>query len=95
MNAHRHLILSRTDREPPPLAALLAAEGLPGLRGDHDLNPLPEGNVWVEPEERVSLRPAAVLVPIIDRASGTTVLLTRRTAHLRDHAGQVSLPGGR
>lgn len=38
---------------------------------------------------------AAVLVPIIVRTSGLTVLLTRRTAHLRDHAGQVSFPGGR
>lgn len=39
--------------------------------------------------------PAAVLVPIINRPSGLTVLLTRRTEHLRDHAGQVSFPGGR
>ena len=39
--------------------------------------------------------PAAVLVPIILRSSGLTVLLTQRTAHLRDHAGQVSFPGGR
>jgi 8-oxo-dGTP pyrophosphatase MutT (NUDIX family) len=38
---------------------------------------------------------AAVLVPIVVRASGLTVLLTQRTAHLRDHAGQVSFPGGR
>lgn len=38
---------------------------------------------------------AAVLVPIIDRPTGLTVLLTQRTAHLRDHAGQVSFPGGR
>ncbi len=38
---------------------------------------------------------AAVLVPIIDRPSGLTVLLTQRTAHLRDHPGQVSFPGGR
>lgn len=38
---------------------------------------------------------AAVLVPVIVRASGLTVLLTQRTAHLRDHAGQVSFPGGR
>jgi 8-oxo-dGTP pyrophosphatase MutT (NUDIX family) len=37
---------------------------------------------------------AAVLVPIVDRPSGLTVLLTQRTAHLRDHAGQVSFPGG-
>jgi 8-oxo-dGTP pyrophosphatase MutT (NUDIX family) len=39
--------------------------------------------------------PAAVLVPIINRPSGLTMLLTQRTAHLRDHAGQVSFPGGR
>lgn len=38
---------------------------------------------------------AAVLVPIVVRPSGLTVLLTQRTAHLRDHAGQVSFPGGR
>jgi 8-oxo-dGTP pyrophosphatase MutT (NUDIX family) len=42
-----------------------------------------------------SLTPAAVLVPIVVRESGMTMLLTQRTAHLRDHAGQVSFPGGR
>ena len=39
--------------------------------------------------------PAAVLVPIVLRPTALTVLLTQRTAHLRDHAGQVSFPGGR
>ncbi|HQR04056.1 MAG TPA: CoA pyrophosphatase [Rhodocyclaceae bacterium] len=39
--------------------------------------------------------PAAVLVPLVVRDSGTTVLLTLRTAHLNDHAGQVAFPGGR
>jgi 8-oxo-dGTP pyrophosphatase MutT (NUDIX family) len=39
--------------------------------------------------------PASVLVPIVTRASGPQVLLTRRTEHLRDHAGQISFPGGR
>lgn len=38
---------------------------------------------------------AAVLVPIVDRGDAATVLLTRRTEHLRDHAGQISFPGGR
>lgn len=38
---------------------------------------------------------AAVLVPIIDHASGLTVIFTRRTAHLKAHSGQVSFPGGR
>src|SRR6056297_1110083 len=55
-------------------------------RGDHDLNPdlRPDG----------PLRPAAVLVPLVDRADGLTVLLTERTAHLHAHAGQISFPGG-
>ena len=39
--------------------------------------------------------PAAVLVPLVQRADGLHVLLTRRTDHLRDHAGQISFPGGR
>ena len=39
--------------------------------------------------------PAAVLVPLVVRGETLTVLLTRRTDHLRDHAGQVSFPGGR
>jgi|SRR5882672_8759018 len=40
-------------------------------------------------------RPAAVLVPLIARDDDLNVLLTRRTAHLHDHAGQISFPGGR
>jgi 8-oxo-dGTP pyrophosphatase MutT (NUDIX family) len=39
--------------------------------------------------------PAAVLVGLVPRADGLHVLLTRRTDHLRDHAGQISFPGGR
>lgn len=45
--------------------------------------------------EAVSLTPAAVLFPIVLRENGHTVLLTQRTAHLKDHPGQVSFPGGR
>ena len=41
------------------------------------------------------LKPAAVLVPIVDRPDGLTVLFTQRTANLAAHAGQVSFPGGR
>jgi 8-oxo-dGTP pyrophosphatase MutT (NUDIX family) len=40
-------------------------------------------------------RPASVLLALLDRPSGPTVLFTERAAHLKDHAGQVSLPGGR
>ncbi len=42
-----------------------------------------------------SLTPAAVLFPIVLREHEQTVLLTQRTAHLKDHAGQISFPGGR
>lgn len=41
------------------------------------------------------LRPAAVLVPLVERAEGFHVILTRRSEALRDHAGQISFPGGR
>jgi 8-oxo-dGTP pyrophosphatase MutT (NUDIX family) len=41
------------------------------------------------------LIPAAVLIPLITRAEGLSVLLTERTAHLKDHPGQISFPGGR
>ncbi len=40
-------------------------------------------------------RPAAVLVPLIAHDREVTVLLTRRSAHLPDHGGQISFPGGR
>ncbi|MBI3453260.1 MAG: CoA pyrophosphatase [Rhodospirillales bacterium] len=56
------------------------------VRGDHDLNP------GLEPMP--PLTPAAVLVPLVARAEGLTVLLTQRTAHLAAHAGQISFPGG-
>ncbi|CAA6604128.1 NUDIX hydrolase [Rhodospirillaceae bacterium LM-1] len=63
----------------------------PGLddvgRGDADLNP----GMALPPAPR----PAAVLVGLVERAEGFTVLLTRRTEHLQHHAGQVSFPGGR
>lgn len=42
-----------------------------------------------------ALIPAAVLVPLVRRENGMTVLLTQRTAHLANHGGQISFPGGR
>ena len=38
---------------------------------------------------------AAVLIPLVQKQDGLSVLLTQRTNHLRDHAGQISFPGGR
>ena len=40
------------------------------------------------------IRPAAVLIPVVDHAQ-PTVLLTLRAAHLNDHAGQIAFPGGK
>jgi 8-oxo-dGTP pyrophosphatase MutT (NUDIX family) len=40
-------------------------------------------------------RPAAVLVPLVNRPGGLQVLLTQRSADLPDHGGQISFPGGR
>jgi 8-oxo-dGTP pyrophosphatase MutT (NUDIX family) len=40
-------------------------------------------------------RPASVLLTLVERAAGLTVLFTERAAHLKDHAGQISFPGGR
>jgi 8-oxo-dGTP pyrophosphatase MutT (NUDIX family) len=57
-------------------------------RGDHDLNP------GMTPPS-LELRPAAVLVPLVDRPEGMSVLLTQRTEHLTAHAGQIAFPGGR
>lgn len=51
-----------------------------------------DGHLWRQTEE---LRPAAVLVPVVRREAGLTILLTQRTDHLYDHAGQISFPGGR
>ena len=43
----------------------------------------------------IPLKPAGVLVPIMQRADGLAVLLTQRAAHLKHHAAQASFPGGR
>ena len=57
-------------------------------RGDHDLNP----DFYVAGQ---ALTAAAVLIPVVLRENGLTLLFTRRTEHLNDHAGQISFPGGR
>jgi 8-oxo-dGTP pyrophosphatase MutT (NUDIX family) len=38
---------------------------------------------------------AAVMVPLVERPQGLTVLLTQRASHLKNHPGQISFPGGR
>jgi 8-oxo-dGTP pyrophosphatase MutT (NUDIX family) len=58
-------------------------------RGDHDTEPVMQKMMEMRP-----IRPAAVLVPVVDHPE-PTVLLTQRSAHLPDHPGQVSFPGGK
>ncbi|MCA3595378.1 MAG: CoA pyrophosphatase [Methylobacterium sp.] len=48
-----------------------------------------------EPEFLAEARPAAVLVPVVRREHGLSIVLTERAAHLSTHAGQVAFPGGR
>jgi 8-oxo-dGTP pyrophosphatase MutT (NUDIX family) len=70
---------------PPALADPLAK----GARGDLDLDPALWDRAGVS-----ATKPAAVLVPIVER-SEPTVLLTLRTEALSRHAGQVAFPGGK
>jgi 8-oxo-dGTP pyrophosphatase MutT (NUDIX family) len=65
------------------------------LRASLLVEPLAEQFVQEDGADDAVLTPAAVLFPIVLRQDGHTVLLTQRTAHLRDHAGQISFPGGR
>jgi 8-oxo-dGTP pyrophosphatase MutT (NUDIX family) len=58
-------------------------------QGDHAVDPVMAAVAAVRP-----VRPAAVLVPVVARAE-PTVLLTQRSAHLPEHAGQISFPGGK
>jgi len=59
--------------------------------------PLPEADDLhvIALREGVRVTEAAVLVPLVPRAGQVQVLFTQRTAHLDDHAGQISFPGGR
>jgi 8-oxo-dGTP pyrophosphatase MutT (NUDIX family) len=70
---------------PPGLndASIIPASGDPG--NDRMLQ--------IVAQER-PIRPAAVLIPVVEHAK-PTVLLTQRAAHLNDHAGQISFPGGK
>jgi 8-oxo-dGTP pyrophosphatase MutT (NUDIX family) len=58
--------------------------------------PLPDADfpLYEHPPGREPV-PAAVLVPVVNHAAGPTLMFTQRTAHLHDHAGQISFPGGR
>ncbi len=75
-------VRARSDR----LASGLPVEQLP-VDSDFSLS-------GVEPRP-TEFRPAAVLVPLVTRDTGVTVLLTQRTEDMPSHAGQIAFPGGR
>ncbi|MDF1686647.1 MAG: CoA pyrophosphatase [Parvibaculaceae bacterium] len=102
MIEYRQKILDAIDAHMPSPDDILLSRS---ARGDHDLNPVektnadgraPKDDEWIDDKgETRSLRLAAVLVPIVERKEGPTVLLTRRADHLNSHSGQVAFPGGK
>ena len=58
-------------------------------------SPEPDDLHLIALQEGTRVTEAAVLVPLVDRSGRVQVLFTQRTAHLDDHAGQISFPGGR
>src|SRR5918912_1068435 len=76
----------RLTLDPP---AGLADPNVTPPRGDHDVDPVMLAIAAVRP-----IKPAAVLVQIVDRPE-PTVLLTQRTTELSNHAGQIAFPGGK
>lgn len=77
--------LARLTLQVPPA---LADPTQTAVRGDLDLDPLLWEQMDVQP-----LRPAAVLIPVVDRPE-PGVIFTQRTPHLPNHAGQIAFPGG-
>ncbi len=84
--AFRGLALSKLQ---PGLAVKALEAGAPRV-GDFALTGPPPG-----PDVLALARPAAVLLPIVDRPQGLSVLLTLRASHLRAHSGQIAFPGGK
>ncbi|MFN3523480.1 MAG: CoA pyrophosphatase [Phenylobacterium sp.] len=85
-SASPHELRVWIQRHLDPLEEDQAVDGV--VRSDFDLGPPP-------PEPDAPLKPAAVLVGLIEREAGLSVLLTRRSDTLRRHTGQVAFPGGR
>ncbi|MGH8623418.1 MAG: CoA pyrophosphatase [Burkholderiales bacterium] len=83
--------LTRTHGRVFPLTREGIAEGLARPAP----SPEPDDLHVIALQEGTRVTEAAVLVPLIDRSGRVQVLFTQRTAHLDDHAGQISFPGGR
>ena len=92
--------------DPQTLAVVGIDDHLPPVApGDLDVAALrrrfaapPSWSPEIRHEQRIGDRVpahASVLVALVPREAGLTVLLTQRTDHLTDHPGQISFPGGR
>lgn len=79
----------RAHLQPVPTFDAIPREHGLAPKGDFQLNP------GLKPFRPGPLMPAAVLVPVVAYEGGERVILTKRTAHLSNHAGQISFPGGR
>jgi 8-oxo-dGTP pyrophosphatase MutT (NUDIX family) len=88
----RKLVRDRLAPSVPLLHAPLDPDGAIARRNDRL-----RGDFRIDPHStiRAELRPAAVLVPLVDNGNRMGVILTLRTDHLNRHAGQISFPGGR
>jgi 8-oxo-dGTP pyrophosphatase MutT (NUDIX family) len=66
---------------------------------EYQLSPLPNYNkaslARITQRSPAALRKAAVLIGLIQRESGLSVILTKRASHLRHHPGQIAFPGGK
>ncbi len=86
----RKLLKLIDDFKARALRFLLQEPPLTWNKSDDDMNDrarmIPDG---------VVTKPASVLIPVLLRADGPTVMLTQRTAHMSKHAGQIAFPGGR
>jgi 8-oxo-dGTP pyrophosphatase MutT (NUDIX family) len=86
------------NRETRPVTAAelrrLAAErlvtGLPDAQGDHIHSP-----GYAEFVLARATKPAAVLIPVLERPGELSIVLTKRLDNLRSHSGQVAFPGGK
>jgi 8-oxo-dGTP pyrophosphatase MutT (NUDIX family) len=85
---HEFFALAR-ERLTFDISPALTDPDAPVPRGDHDLDPVIRTIADIRP-----IRPAAVLIPVVDHEE-PTVLLTLRTAALPSHGGQVAFPGGK
>ncbi len=96
----KRLITRIFERHDPIMRrALTPAEARAWLRppsGDHSLyRPKEVFDNGKDVTHELPLKASAVLVPIVERGNDFSILLTKRSAQLKSHSGQVSFPGGR